>query len=718
MILFQEDWKKYPTAIVDIHTTNDSFKRIAAIYREMGIKNHAFPLALINPELQGVDPHSLNLTQEQIMMITIEAKTNPWYYFREIARAPGIGTPIPSKYRAHRGNIALYWLFFNHITVILEQIRQTGKSFGADSLSIYLMNLGVNNTQINLITKDETLRSFNLARLKEIQDTLPYYLNLKTRADLSNTETLTIRRLDNVYMSHLPNKSPKAALAVGRGLTSPIFHIDEAAFIYNIEITLPAALAAGTAARDIARAAGRHYGTILTTTAGKKDDRDGKYIYTLINESAIFTESLFDCANTEELELIIRKNSSQRENSRGKGVLRAYVSYDHTKLGYSDEWLFRQLEESMVTGDAADRDFFNRWTSGSQQSPLSIAIAEIIRKSEAKTYYTEISKPHGYVLRWYLPEDQIENVMRQGKFIMAIDTSDAVGGDDIGVIIRNVITGAVVAAGNFNETNLITFSEWVVNVLDRFQNLTAILERRSSGAMVIDYLLVMLPMRNMDPFKRLYNRIVQEALEDKDRFRDICRPLYARDTEFYTKYKKAFGFATSAVGATSRTDLYGSTLLNSAKYTGTVVKDKKLIDQLLGLVIKNGRVDHEDGEHDDLVIGWLLSYWLMTHGKNLEHYGISGSLVLSKCEAKVQEINSGDVYDRHYQEDLKNQIDELIETLKAEKDEYISRKYENRLRNMVNDYKQYDNTVMSVDELLKQISQDKAIRFRHQQYLY
>jgi hypothetical protein len=499
------------------------------------------------------------------------------------------------------------------------------------------MNLGVNNTKINLITKDETLRTSNLARLKEIQDILPYYLNLKTRADLSNTETLTIRRLDNVYMSHLPNKSPKAALAVGRGLTSPIFHIDEAAFIYNIEITLPAALAAGTAARDMARATGGHYGTILTTTAGKKDDRDGKYIYSLINESAIFTESFYDCTNQEELELIIRKNSSQRENSRGKGVLRVYVSYDHTKLGYSDEWLLRQLEESMVTGDAADRDFFNRWTSGSQQSPLSITIAETIRKSEAKTYYTEISKPHGYVLRWYLPEDQIENVMRQGKFIMAIDTSDAVGGDDIAVIIRNVITGAVVAAGNFNETNLITFSEWVVNVLDRFQNLTAILERRSSGAMVIDYLLVMLPMRNMDPFKRLYNRIVQEALEDKDRFRDICRPLYARDTEFYTKYKKAFGFATSAVGATSRTDLYGSTLLNSAKYTGTVVKDKKLIDQLLGLVIKNGRVDHEDGEHDDLVIGWLLSYWLMTHGRNLEHYGISASLILSKCEAKIEE---------------------------------------------------------------------------------
>jgi molybdopterin converting factor small subunit len=419
---------------------------------------------------------------------------------------------------------------------------------------------------------------------------------------------------------------------------------------------------------------------------------------------------LLDLKNQDELHRVIEKAAKRKPL--------VYVNLSHRQLGYSDEWLLRQLEESMVTGEAADRDFFNRWTSGSQQSPLSIAIAEIIRKSEAKTYYTEISKPHGYVIRWYLPENQIENIMRQSKFIMAIDTSDAVGNDDIGVKLRDIVTGAVVAVGNFNETNLIAFSEWVVNFLDRFQNVTAIIERRSTGAMVIDYLLVMLPMRNMDPFKRLYNKIVQEALEDKDRFRDICRPLYARDNEFYTKYKKAFGFATSAVGATSRSDLYGTTLLNSAKYTGTVVKDKKLIDQLLGLVIRNGRVDHAEGEHDDLVITWLLSYWLMTHGKNLEHYGISPSLVLSKCEAKVHEINSGDVYDKRYQEDLKNQIDELIETLKAEKDVYISRKYENRLINMVNEYKKHDNTIMSIDELLEQISKDKAVRFRHQQYLY
>ena len=90
MILFLEDWQKYPTAIIDYETKNKSFVRQAAVYRLMGVQNHAFLLALINPRLQGVDPHDPNLTLEQQMEVAIECRINPWYFFREVARAPGM----------------------------------------------------------------------------------------------------------------------------------------------------------------------------------------------------------------------------------------------------------------------------------------------------------------------------------------------------------------------------------------------------------------------------------------------------------------------------------------------------------------------------------------------------------------------------------------------------------------------------------------------------
>ena len=88
MILFQEDWLKYPGAIADYNTRNRSFVDIAMLLRDLGVKNHLFPLALINPRLQGIDPRDPTLPQDIIAMIVAEIKINPWYFIREVLRAP------------------------------------------------------------------------------------------------------------------------------------------------------------------------------------------------------------------------------------------------------------------------------------------------------------------------------------------------------------------------------------------------------------------------------------------------------------------------------------------------------------------------------------------------------------------------------------------------------------------------------------------------------
>ena len=63
-ILFAKDWAKYPTATIHYETKNKSFIELASKYREMGIKNHAFILALVNPDLRFVDPTDPNLSPE------------------------------------------------------------------------------------------------------------------------------------------------------------------------------------------------------------------------------------------------------------------------------------------------------------------------------------------------------------------------------------------------------------------------------------------------------------------------------------------------------------------------------------------------------------------------------------------------------------------------------------------------------------------------------
>mgnify|MGYP007081723774 CR=1 FL=1 len=243
MILFLEDWKKYPKAIVDLETTNKSFVRLAGVYKAMGIKNNAFHLSLLNPQLQGVDPFDKNLSMEQMIMIAEECKLNPWYFFREIVRVNAPGSPEPVKYIASRGNISMYWLFFNHITSYIIQIRQTGKSVAADCLNIYLIDVGTINTDIHLLTRNDDLRVKNIRRIKEIESFLPSYLSLKSRADANNTEKITCNRLGNTYYTAVGQASIQGARNVGRGMTIAIHHVDELAYIHNIDIILPALLA-------------------------------------------------------------------------------------------------------------------------------------------------------------------------------------------------------------------------------------------------------------------------------------------------------------------------------------------------------------------------------------------------------------------------------------------------------------------------------------------
>jgi hypothetical protein len=700
MILFQKDWSLFPTAIIDTETTNRSFVRQAMVYKQMGVKNNAFILALVNPDLQGVDPFSKNLTPHQEFLIALECKINPWYFFREIARVPSSGSLTATPLEANRGNIALFWLFFNHITLFLIQIRQTGKSLSVNTLATYLINVRCVNTQINLLTKDDNLRSDNIQRLKDIDSELPHYLKQRTKRDANNTEEITIGSLGNSFKAHVPQKSPKAALNVGRGLTSPIFLIDEGPFQSNIGISMPAALAAGTAARDIARVNGDPYGTILTTTAGKKDDRDGKEIYTRLSQSAEYSERFFDCHDTTELEAMIVSNCPG-------GKLRVNCTFNHKQLGKSDQWLRKAIDETENNDpESIDRDFFNVWTSGTMTSPLTVKVLEEMRKSEQEESYISIDPPYAYLTKWFIDEADIEKRMASGHYVMGMDTSDASGGDDISLFITDVSTAETIAAGTYNETNLITFAQWLCTWFTRFENLTLIIERKSSGVAIIDYLLWMLPSLGIDPFKRIFNTVVNDHKENPERFKEINVPMGRRNKDVYVIYKKNFGFATAGSGMASRSDLYSNTLQLAAKKAGDKIKHKLTINQVTSLVTINGRVDHMPGENDDMVIAWLLCFWLITLGKNLTFYGIDSRNIFSEVDRK--EIKTAQEYMvNQEQQEIRQKIEGLYEEIDKEQDSFVIQKLEHTLRMLNRQLVLEDGEIFSVDELINSLREKK-----------
>lgn len=697
MIRFLDDWKRFPDAIIDYDTTNTSFLRQAEVYRRMGVKNCAFILTLMQPELKGVDPHDPNLTSAQKAMIGIECKYNPWYYFREVVRIPPVAGPVPLVFKANRGNIALIWSFFCSIDVALIQPRQTGKSVSTDTLMDWLLYIGASNTKINMITKDDTLRKANVERLKKIRDYLPKYLVNITKRDSDNQFELTCKMYENTYTSGVSQNSETTANNLGRGLTAPVTHIDEGPFINYIGVTLPAALASGTTAREEAERYGRPYGNIFTTTAGKKDDRDGRFMYDLIHGGIVWTEALFDAKDRRHLIELVRKNSS------GKKLI-INATFSHRQLGKTDEWLYHAINEASATGEAADRDFLNVWTSGTQSSPLSVQLNETIRNSELDPYHLEISKD-SYIFNWYIPEEEIAETMRTGKFVLGGDTSEAVGQDAIGLVLTDVSNLGVVGAATVNETNLIRFCMWLVQLMVKHANITVIIERKSTGGMIMDYLLVMLPQHGIDPFKRIYNTIVDNSTENKERFREIQTPLERRPQQFYDEHKKYFGFNTTA---DSRGLLYSTVIQNAAKKAGHLVHDKKLSGEIRGLVVKNGRIDHKASGNDDMVIAWLLTHWFLSHSKNLSYYGIESSLVMRSVSDKGRTLTEEEVSAQARQHEYKAQIEGTYELLKTANNEFMIAKLETRLGGLMAKYRPSEEDAISFDALIKLAREERA----------
>jgi len=705
MILFYEDWEKYPNAIVHLNTKNESFIRIAKLLKHMGIKNHAFMLALHNPLLKDIDPHDPNLTLEEKLMIGEECKVNFWYYIREVARVSPPAGSQPIQFRANRANIALFWLFFNHITSYLIQPRQTGKSISVAELLGWVADLGTTNTDTSILTKDDKLRAKTSLTIREIIEILPTYLVFLTKKDVKNSEKITVKFWNNIINLYVGRTDPKAADNVGRGMTTPIVNIDEFAYIPNIDITLPVILAATTAAREVAEQQGVPYGTIFTTTAGKLNTKEGRFAYDVYKSAMRWTEHLYDCKNRKELEDVVSKNTSKLGKRSSRVVL---LEFNHRQLGYTDAWLRERMSAALAEGEDAECDYLNKWLAGNMSSPLSKELLEIIRNSMVKNPNTKITE-YGYVVRWFISDNRIGEYKAGKPMVIALDTSDAVGNDDIAMVIRDVETGEVLAAGNYNETNLITFADFIANLLEEFPNSVLIPERRSSAVVIIDYLLRLLFNKGINPFKKIFNWVYDEPEKYKDKYPDVFSKK-VHDFETITALKKYFGFATSGTGKTSRSLLYGNVLAASAKYTGDKTRDPVLIEQISSLTVRNGRIDHTATGKDDMVIAWLLGYWFLTNSNNKQLYGINPDTVL-KSLVDIEIMKEANV-DKNYiieQNKLRKEIENLFNILKKTNNEFVAIKTLNKIKQLESklDVKVVKN--FNIDAMLSELKIMKKI---------
>ena len=700
MVLFEEDWKLHPNAIFDLDTPNTSFVDMCYIFDDMKIRNNLWPLALHNPDLVGVDPFDVsNLTPELQTMITEECFENPWYYFREIARIPVQGSMKPSVVKANRGNLALWWCYFNHVTTFLIQPRQTGKSVNIRTLDRYLLNFGLVRSSIHALTKEDQLRRNDIESLKEYEEILPGYLRRSTKKDPNNQEYIYLGALENKYESHVPRNDEKGAYKVGRGFTSANIRIDEFAYISWLEASLTTILSTTNAAFISARENQAHHGIVLATTAGKKDERDGKYAYKILSNSFTFTDMIYDSKDHDDLKKMITAGSSN-----GFAI---NCTFSHRMLGVSDAQHYENIKKAMISGEDADRDYFNIWTSGGRGSPLHPDQLDTIRANQREDFVAEIDPKMRYLTKWYVSLKTRDELMEEGNIAVGIDTSEGGGKDEIAMQYIDLTTLEVIGSCFINLTNLIEYGTWLFDQLMRWPKLVAIIERKSTGVSLIDQLLRSFKLNGMNAFKRLYNSIVQDPERYKDEYEEVRRATKHNYADLYTRYKGAFGFKTAGTGDNARSLIFGSVFQETVRHAMDRINDIKTIDQILALEVINNRVDHPKGGHDDGVVAWLLPMWLVMYGQNLQYYGFDTSTLMSSTLVKKSgaSMSAFDMKQVHLRQKLKEVTEQLINS----KDHFVIQRLEDEVKNLAVQIVAEEGETFSITDFIKKTRENKRL---------
>lgn len=697
-ILFKEDWDRYPTAAVHHTTKNRTWVEYCQKLQLMGVSNSLFPLAIINRDLMSLDPfQEKNLTDNDIGLIITECKINPYYHLREIARAPRRSGFESLPFEANRANMAFLWLFFNHVTPILTQPRQTGKSFTVYELCTWLFGIRCRGSAINLLTKNDKLRVEAMDTVKEIYDQLPSYLKVKSRTDRWNTDEMQIDALKNFFKTHVPSQSETAANNVGRGNVGELVGTDEGPFQPNFKISLEAITGIMGRAVEIAKKANAPWGLWHTTTAGRTDEPSGEYMWKYISAGARWSEKFLDAKNIEHLyELIV-------QHAPG-GAARVYCPFNHRQLGLPDSWLIEQKGRTNQDGDVFARDYLCIWTSGTEGSPFSVEQIRRITSSRNPAPHQNIYS-YNYMLRWHIPREDMIQFLKNNSCTLGLDTSQALGNDAIGLVLTDNRTGGVVAGQEFKLTNIYKFSEFLFEFLRDHSNVTLIPERKDVALAIVDLLVVRMNSQGIDPYKRIFNRIIDEPNENPELYAELMLPPKRRQARTDLLMKKYIGFNTAGSGQHARNRLMVDTLFKAVEDCAETIRDSVLIDQLMTLEKSNGRIDHREGKQNDMVIAWLLTHWMLRTGRNLAHYGINPMAALSNVRAV--KLNNSEIWKKVEQQKIKDEFDQILAKYAQSSDPMIQAHYLTKLKFLETKMMAEKMPAVSLDAILAQIKAER-----------
>ena len=587
----------------DTETNNLSFLQVASDLKKLGIKNNMFFLRLYDRGLQGIDPHGpiTVMSNELCQRIMAECIRNPWYYLREVCRIPDQGNSNGIPYKLNRANLAATWCFVNNIDHYLTIPRQVGKTQSIIANLTWAYLFGTTNSSFAFFATSQELASENLERLKMQRELLPPYLRLRQDCVIDAILGTKDNEIDNIRKIYNPlNKntivtkpkasSKEAAIKLGRGNTLPITYSDETEFTdYIDEIVKASGPAFSTAAANAERN-GAAYCRIFSSTPGDLDSPAGQAAQAILDKTCRWTETYYDLGPEKAKEII----ASNSEN----GI--CYIEYSYKQLGLGEEW-FRKLCK-LVNGDptAIKRELLLQRIRGSKDSPFSeedlMAIQEIRPTILEEYFIMDI-----YQLNVY------KELNPKVPYLVGVDVATGVNNDSTAVSVVNPYTLQVDAEFRSPIMGYPDLKRFLYQLVKKYiPNCVLCIEKNHGGDAVIQDLRESVLNRN------IYHSMSKELVDDNN------AKMNKGHIEREVERRRNYGVFTGTKSRALMIDLLFLTVQeNKDRLTSHYV-----IDDILKLVRKNGKVQAAAGEHDDSIMSYLIALYVYTYGKNLNRWGI------------------------------------------------------------------------------------------------
>lgn len=578
----------------------------------------------------------------------------------------------------------------------------------------YIMGRGYTS---HLITLKSDNRAQFIAAIKQIRSSIPSYLINSTYKDKDAGTSLTYKAFgeDNVNTLYInvPQISQDAAGDLGRGLRVGTTNYDESGYIRFIDTIIDGCSPSSLTEMALCREQGLPYGITHITTPNTTLHPSGEFMFNKLMSATEWREKFFDCFSESHLRQMLLRASPTKTTSPSVSMV-----YNYLQLGKDKAWVRETIDLLGLSLAKAKIDLLLMWVEDGENRLFDDVTREAINNMKRDVVWSKEYRDCNLYVDFFVTQQELLEMAKKeynDHFLIGVDTSSAINKDACTIVIRSMKTGKVIGVGRYPLTFLDDVTAIVVDLLDVIQNSTLIIERNYAHHM-IDSLLIMLPAKGMDPFKRVFNQIYQDTVNNAKEFEEVQNTKFAyRNKAFYLKYKQYFGFVTTK---TSRDVLYGL-IQEAVGNTGYGLCYAKLADELINLKLKGDRIDHDAKQHDDLVIAWLLSYWFIKLGENKSLYGIPPGIALTDTRnllnsAQNQGRTEYEPYVVQLIDKVRSKVHSLTEELMSTQDNILALRLEVEIRKLAKMLPPEQNRMMTIDVLLENAKVERNKRLLQQ----